>query len=111
MSEMEHGINHPENQSETPWYFDDEKLTELYQLMDNGQISNEALRKYYDEVQGKLTNLFSLSEDHRTREDEAKIEMLNNIARALFKKVGPKETIATKPDTDTDVIDLGNTEH
>ena len=111
MSETEHGINHPETQSETPWYFDDEKLTELYQLMDNNEISNEDLRKHYDEVQEKLTNLFSLSEDVRTREDEAKIEMLNNIARALFKKVGPKETIPTKSETHDDAIDLGDTAH
>lgn len=105
MSEKEYGINHPE----TPWYFDDEKLTELYQLMDNNEISNEDLRNHYDEIQEKLRNLFSLAEDVRTREDEAKIEMLNNIARALFKKIGPIETSPIKSETHSGVIDLGDT--
>lgn len=111
MSEIEQNFNQHNEHTEKPWYLDDEKLTELYQLMDNDQISNEDLRKHYDEVQGELNKLFSLSEDQRTREDEAKIEMLNNIARALFKKVGPQDNITPRPESHSDAIDLGDTAH
>ena len=64
------------------WYFDDESVSELYQMIESKEIPKDETRKLLHEVQSEFQNL-----DSKTDKDPGDLErmgILNNIATQLF---------------------------
>lgn len=82
------GSHTPEQKLNLPpeWYFDDESISEIYEKIANGEIPKDETRKLLHEVQSEFQNLDSRTD--KTRQEEDKMVILNNIANQLVIEVG-----------------------
>lgn len=94
------------------WYYDDEKLTDLYQALDNevggeNSVDSNALENLYSEVQNQIANLQSRTD--ATIEEKQNIEKLYNVSKVLFSYKNPLASseirISEKEaETDSDIL-------
>ncbi len=87
MSEYEQPYNPEPKFNESPeWYFDDDAVGELYEMMNKKEVPRDELKNLLQQVQSEFHNLDSRTD--KTREEEDKLKMLNNIANQLLIEVG-----------------------